>query len=52
MSSCRKRIGALALAAVMLLMSACSADIGDDYEITEALLGSVEVEQLSSNRFV
>ena len=51
MSSCLKRIAAFALAGVMLLMTGCATDIVDDYEISEALLGSVEVEQLSSNRF-
>jgi hypothetical protein len=39
------------LAGVMLLTAGCTADITDDYEISEALLGNVEVEQLSSNRF-
>lgn len=51
MSSCRKRILALAVAAIMLLSCGCGANIADDYTVTEALLGNVEVEQLSSNRF-
>lgn len=51
MSSCLKRIAVLTLAGIMLLTTACAANIVDDYEITEALLGDVEVEQLSSNRF-
>lgn len=51
MSSYLKRIAVLALAGMMLLTSACAANIKDDYVISEALLGSVEVEQLSSNRF-
>lgn len=51
MSSCRKRIAALAMAGMMLLTTACASNITDDYQISEALLGSVEVEQLSSNRF-
>ena len=50
MSSCRKRIAAFAAAAALLL-SGCGAQSGDDYTVTEALLGSVEVEQLASNRF-
>lgn len=51
MSSCHKKIAALAMAGILLLTTACSANIIDDYEISEALLGNVEVEQLSSNRF-
>lgn len=35
----------------MLLTTACTASIQDDYVVSEALLGDVEVEQLSSNRF-
>ena len=46
-----KRITALALAGVMLVSTACGKSKADDYEITEALLGNVDVEQLSSNRF-
>lgn len=51
MSSYLKRIAVLALTGVMLLTSACAANVQDDYVISEALLGNVEVEQLSSNRF-
>lgn len=51
MSSCHKRIAALAMAGVMLLTTACASEVTNDYQISEALLGSVEVEQLSSNRF-
>lgn len=47
----RKRIAAFVLAAVMLLSSGCGVTVQDDYTVTEALLGEVEVEQLSSNRF-
>ena len=36
---------------LMLLTTACSAGIKDDYVVSEALLGKVDVEQLSSNRF-
>ncbi len=46
-----KRFAALAMACLMLLTSACAANVKDDYVISEALLGNVEVEQLSSNRF-
>ena len=35
----------------MLLSSGCGVTVQDDYTVTEALLGEVEVEQLSSNRF-
>lgn len=51
MSSCRKRIAALAVAGIMMFTTACAPTMVNDYEISEALLGSVEVEQLSSNRF-
>ena len=51
MSSWRKRTAALSMAGILLLTTACASNITDDYQITEALLGSVEVEQLSSNRF-
>ena len=51
MSSCLKKYAALAMACIMLLTSACAAGNADDYEISEALLGNVEAEQLSSNRF-
>ena len=51
MSSCHKKIAALAMACLMLLTTACAANIQDDYVVSQALLGSVEVEQLSSNRF-
>ena len=51
MSSCLKRVAALAMAGILLLTTGCTAGITDDYQITEALLGNVEVEQLSSNRF-
>ncbi len=51
MCSYLKRFAALALVFLMLLTSACTAGIQDDYVVSEALLGNVEVEQLSSNRF-
>ena len=51
MSSCLKKYAALAMACIMLLTTACAAGNADDYEISEALLGNVEAEQLSSNRF-
>ncbi len=51
MSSCLKRIALLLMAGLMLLTTACTANIQDDYVVSEALLGDVEVEQLSSNRF-
>lgn len=51
MSSYRKRIAALAAAGMMMFTTACAPTMVNDYEISEALLGSVEVEQLSSNRF-
>lgn len=51
MSSCHKKIAALAMVCLMLLTTACAANIQDDYVVSQALLGSVEVEQLSSNRF-
>lgn len=51
MSSYLKRIAALAMACLMLLTSACAANVKDDYVVSQALLGNVEVEQLSSNRF-
>ena len=51
MCSCLKRIAVLAIACLMLFTSACRANITDDYVISEALLGNVEIEQLSSNRF-
>ena len=51
MSSCLKRITLLMIAGLMLLTTACTANIQDEYVVSEALLGDVEVEQLSSNRF-
>lgn len=51
MSSYLKRIAVLAMACLMLLTSACAANVKDDYVVSKALLGNVEVEQLSSNRF-
>lgn len=51
MSSYLKRFAALAMACLMLLTTACAANVKDDYVVGEALLGNVEVEQLSSNRF-
>lgn len=51
MCSYLKRAMALLLACLMLLTSACAADVKDDYVVSEALLGNVEAEQLSSNRF-
>ena len=51
MSSYLKRIVPLAMAGVMLLTTACGTEIIDNYEVSEALLGSVDIEQLSSNRF-
>lgn len=39
------------MACLMLLTSACTANVKDDYVVSQALLGNVEVEQLSSNRF-
>ncbi|MBQ8804049.1 MAG: hypothetical protein IJZ53_10465 [Tyzzerella sp.] len=53
MSSYLKRIVALCMAGVMLFTVGCggSKATTSDYEVTEALLGDVDVEQLSSNRF-
>ena len=51
MSSYLKKIAPLAMAGVMLFTTACGTKITDDYEISEALLGNVDMEQLSSNRF-
>lgn len=51
MSSYLKRIAAVAMVCLMLLTSACTASVKDDYVVSQALLGNVEVEQLSSNRF-
>ena len=39
------------MAGVMMFTSGCGVSRTSDYAVTEALLGSVEVEQLSSNRF-
>ena len=39
------------MAGIMIFTSGCAANIADGYAVSEALLGSVEVEQLSSNRF-
>ncbi len=41
----------LAMACLMLLTAGCFTIVEDDYVVKEALLGNVEVEQLSSNRF-
>lgn len=51
MSSYLKKIAPLAMACVVLFTTACGTNITDDYEISEALLGNVDMEQLSSNRF-
>ena len=51
MFSYRKRIVVLAMVCLMLLTTACGANVKDDYVVSQALLGNVEVEQLSSNRF-
>lgn len=53
MSSYLKRFAALGLAGIMLFSTGCSEidSSQNGYEITEALLGDVDDEQLSSNRF-
>lgn len=53
MSSCLKKILAFGMAACMIFSVGCSGrkSTSSDYEITEALLGEVDNEQLSSNRF-
>lgn len=53
MSSCLKRLFAFGMAACMMFSVGCSGSkaTSSDYEITEALLGEVDNEQLSSNRF-
>lgn len=51
MSSYLKRLAPLAMAGVMLVTTACGTNNVDEYEISEALLGNVDVEQLFSNRF-
>ena len=51
MFSYRKRIVVLAMVCLILLTTACGANVKDDYVVSQALLGNVEVEQLSSNRF-
>ena len=51
MSSYLKKLTVLVVTGLMLLTSACSTNVKDDYVVSQALLGNVEVEQLSSNRF-
>ena len=51
MSSYLKKAALLALVLVLLLTTACTANVKSDYVVSQALLGNVEVEQLSSNRF-
>ena len=51
MCSYRKRVIALCMAGMMLCMAGCGATSTGDYQVTEALLGNVDAEQLSSNRF-
>lgn len=53
MSSCLKKLLAFGMAGCMIFSVGCSDSkaTSSDYEITEALLGEVDNEQLSSNRF-
>lgn len=52
MSSCPKRIATFLMAFLMLFTVGCASqgDV-DNYEVTEALMGDIDIEQLSSNRF-
>lgn len=52
MSSYRKSLAVFALAGLMAFSAGCGNNTkADDYEVTDALLGDVDEEQLSSNRF-
>ena len=51
MYSCSKRLLVLCMAGAMLFTAGCGSTSNGDYQITEALLGTVDSEQLSSNRF-
>lgn len=51
MYSCSKKLLVLCMAGVMLFTTGCGSTSNGDYQITEALLGTVDSEQLSSNRF-
>ena len=51
MCSCLKRLFAFCLAGIMLCLAGCGNTSTGDYQVTEALLGTVDYEQLSSNRF-
>jgi len=52
-SSCLKKLLAFGMAGCMMFCVGCNGSkaTSSDYEITEALLGEVDNEQLSSNRF-